>query len=102
MSTVLVLLWLVVVKNLCIVYLWGGDWQQEGVTLTQHKAKLILMHISGHKCELVERGIPLTVSAVEGEADWSVPAFSLSAPSGKLLRLRWCPLCVPCASYQSR
>lgn len=67
MSTVLVLLWLVVVKNLCIVYLWGGDWQQEGVTLTQHKAKLILMHISGHKCELVERGIPLTVSAVEGK-----------------------------------
>lgn len=36
---IVLVLWLVVVK-IFRWFLWGGDWQQKGITLTQHEAKL--------------------------------------------------------------
>ena len=52
------------------------------------------MHISGHECEPVDQVILHTVGGMEGERRTGVYLLSLalSTPTGKFLRLGWCPV----------
>lgn len=52
------------------------------------------MHISGHNSELVDQVILHPVGGVEGEKQTGVYLLplALSTPTGKFLRLGWCPV----------